>query len=64
MVQECHKEVKKLVNAMYRDGAISKDLHAYLIPRYLYPGKLKGNPKLHKKNTPYHTIVSGNGRSC
>ena len=28
------KDVKKLVNRMYRDGAISKDMQQYLIPRY------------------------------
>ena len=46
---------------MHREGAISDDLKQYLMPRYAQKGKLKGNPKLHKPNAPYRTIVSGIG---
>ena len=53
------REVKKLVNKMYRDGAISKDIKQFLIPRYPKAGSLKGNPKLHKNNAPMRTIVNG-----
>ena len=53
------KEVKKLVNRMYKQGAISKDMQEYLIPRYPRAGELKGNPKLHKQGAPMRTIVNG-----
>jgi hypothetical protein len=53
------KAVKKLVNKMYADRAITKELRQYLIPRYPTAGKLKGNPKLHKQGAPYRVIVSG-----
>jgi hypothetical protein len=53
------KSVRSLVNKMHRDGAISKGLKQYLIPRYPAAGKLKGNPKLHKPGNPYRVIVSG-----
>ena len=53
------KDVKKLVNRMYREGAISKDMQQYLIPRYPRAGELKGNPKLHKQGAPMRTIVNG-----
>jgi hypothetical protein len=53
------KAVKKLVNRMQKDGAITKELHQYLIPRYPTAGKLKGNPKLHKPGAPFRVIVSG-----
>ena len=53
------KYVKKLVNRMYREGAISKDMQQYLIPRYPRAGELKGNPKLHKQGAPMRTIVNG-----
>ena len=53
------REVKKLVNKMYRDGAISQDMKQFLIPRYPKAGSLKGNPKLHKNNAPMRTIVNG-----
>ena len=53
--------MKKLVNKLYRDGVISDDLKQYLTPKYAGKGKLKGNPKLHKPNAPYRTIVSGIG---
>ena len=39
-VDRAIKEVKKLVNRMYREGAISKDLQQYLIPRYPRAGEL------------------------
>ncbi|XP_045208770.2 uncharacterized protein LOC123560670 [Mercenaria mercenaria] len=53
------KIVKQLVNKMYREGAISKEMQAYLIPRYPRSGKLNGNPKLHKPGAPLRTIVNG-----
>ena len=57
--ERAFKEVKKLANKMYRDGAISKDMQQYLIPRYPRAGELKGNPKLHKQGAPMRTIVNG-----
>lgn len=59
--EEIQKKVKRLVGRMHREGAISDDLKQYLTPRYSQKGKLKGNPKLHKPNAPYRTIVSGIG---
>ena len=57
--EEIHKKGKRLVSKMNRDGAISDELKQYLLARYVQKGKLKGNPKLHKQNAPYRTIVSG-----
>jgi hypothetical protein len=51
--------VKKLVNKMFKDKQISKDMQQYLIPRYPRPGRLKGNPKIHKSGAPMRTIVNG-----
>ena len=45
--ERAFKEVNKLANKMYRDGAISKDMQQYLIPSYPQIGELKGNPKVH-----------------
>ncbi|MCG7879960.1 MAG: hypothetical protein N0C90_27085, partial [Candidatus Thiodiazotropha endolucinida] len=53
------KNVKKVVNRIYRQGYIPKEMQQYLVPRYSGPGKLKGNPKLHKEKAPLRTIVSG-----
>ena len=33
----------------------------YLVPKFAKPGRLKGNPKLHKKKRPLRTIVNGIG---
>ncbi|XP_053403160.1 uncharacterized protein LOC128558275 [Mercenaria mercenaria] len=55
------KEVKKITNKMCRDGLISKKLKDYLIQKHPVIGKLKGNPKIHKRENPYRTIVSGIG---
>ena len=59
LTETATKTVKKLVNKMYKDGVINKDLQQYLIPKYPKNGKLKGNPKLHKDGAPFRTIVSG-----
>ena len=53
------KLVRKTVNKMHMDGHIGKEMKKYLIPKLNKPGKLKGNPKLHKKGKPMRTIVSG-----
>lgn len=42
------KKVKILVNQMYKNDTISKDMKQYLIPRYPKAGTLKGNPKIYK----------------
>ena len=57
--ERAFKEVKKLANKMYRDGAISKDMQQYLILRYPRAGELKGNRKLHKQGAPMRTIANG-----
>ena len=44
---------------MYREGAISKDMQQYRIPRYPRGGERKGNPKPHKQGAPMQTIVNG-----
>ena len=46
---------------MYKKGHISSDMRRYMIPKTAKPGRLKGNPKLHKKGNPMRTIVSGIG---
>ena len=48
MTQDSLKSVRKLANNMLKEGAISKDMHHYLVPRYPKAGSLKGNPKIHK----------------
>lgn len=55
------KAVKSIANKMMRDGLITKDLREYLVPKHPEHGKLRGNPKLHKKGYPYRTIVNGIG---
>ena len=46
---------------MHKEGIISSELKQYLIPRYVQAGKLKGNPKLHKPNATFRTIVDSKG---
>ena len=59
--QETEKLVKKTVNKMYKNGHIDDELKKYLVPKFAKPGRLKGNPKLHKKKRPLRTIVNGIG---
>ena len=46
---------------MQNKGHISSDMKRYMIPKTAKPGRLKGNPKLHKKGNPMRTILSGIG---
>jgi len=56
---EASRAVKKVANKLYRDGLIDQELKDYLIPKHPQEAKLKGNPKIHKNNNPYRTIVNG-----
>ena len=47
--QSSLKAVKKLVNRMFKEGAISKEMQQYLIPKHSKAGRLKDNPKIHKE---------------
>ena len=44
---------------MVKDGAASKEMQHYLVPKYVQAGKLRGKPKIHKANAPLRTVVSG-----
>ena len=59
--QEAEKLVKRTVSGMYKKGHISSEMRRYMIPKTAKSGRLKGNPKLHKKGNPMRTIVSGIG---
>ena len=58
-IEDSYKKIKKLVDKMHKEGVITKEIKQYLMPKYATAGKLKGNPKIHKKDIPYRTIVSG-----
>ncbi len=62
-LDNANTKVKQLANKLFKNGIISKKLQQYLIPKYPSRGKLKGNPKIHKKGNPYRTIVNGIGTS-
>jgi translation initiation factor 2B subunit (eIF-2B alpha/beta/delta family) len=48
---------------MYKQKLITKDLKDYLIPKVTQPGKVQGNPKIHKKNHPFRTIINGSNHA-
>lgn len=51
--------LKRLVNGMYKEGMITKELKQYLIPTDCRAGKVQGNPKVHKDGNPLRTIING-----
>ncbi|WP_435329604.1 hypothetical protein, partial [Klebsiella pneumoniae] len=53
--------VAKTTKEMFRKGYISQELKSYLTPKYPKPGKVKGNPKMHKAGYPNRVIVNGIG---
>ena len=55
-VEDVQREVGRLVDNLYRNGAISNNLKQNLIPRYAQTGRLIGNPQLQKPNDPYLSI--------
>ena len=61
--EDSYKEIKKKkknqVDKIHKEWVITKEMKQYLMPKYANAGKLKGNPKIHKKDIPYKTIVSG-----
>jgi len=59
--EESIKIVKKVANKLYREGLICKELKDYLIPKNPQEARVKGNPKIHKKDNPYRSIVNGIG---
>ena len=59
--EESIRIVKKVANKLYREGLICKELKDYLIPKHPQEARVKGNPKIHKKNNPYRSIVNGIG---
>ena len=59
LTKESHKKVQKVVNKKVRNGTATKEMQQYLVPKYVQTGTLKGNPKIHKANVPFRTIVSG-----
>ena len=58
LTEEAWKKVKKLVNRMFKEEAITKEMKQYLT--FVHPNaeSLKGNPKLHKTGAPFRTIIS------
>ena len=59
MTTQIENKIKKQVDKMYKSNIITSELKGYLIPKKSCPGKVQGNPKMHKKNTPFRTIVNG-----
>jgi hypothetical protein len=53
-------KLKKKVESisMYKGNLITKEMKGYLIPKGSRPGKVQGNPKMHKKNNPCRVIVN------
>ena len=43
---------------MYNKGMIDAKMKTYMMPSNPHAGKVKGNPKVHKKGTPMRIIVS------
>ncbi|KAF0287549.1 hypothetical protein FJT64_014057 [Amphibalanus amphitrite] len=58
-----NKKVMKLASELYQQGYIGRHQKAYLAPPNPRPGRLQGNPKLHKPGAPLRVIVSGVGHA-
>jgi hypothetical protein len=52
LTAKIENKLKKKVESMYKGNLITKEIKGYLIPKGSCPGKVHGNPKMHKKNNP------------
>ena len=57
--QKINNGIKRLIDSMYKNNEINKDIKNYLKPIDSRGGKAKGNPKIHKRYNPIRTIVNG-----
>ena len=58
ITKDVAKKAEKIVNRLHRNGYITKDMKNYMLPKNARPGKVKGNPKIHKPDIPYRIISS------
>jgi hypothetical protein len=63
LTAKIENKLKKKVESMYKGNLITKEMKGYLIPKGSRPGKVQGNPKMHKKNNPCRVIINGNKHS-
>jgi hypothetical protein len=63
LTAKIENKLKKKVESMYKGNLITKEIKGYLIPKGSRPGKVHGNPKMHKKNNPCRVIINGNKHS-
>ncbi|KAL5012598.1 hypothetical protein ScPMuIL_011149 [Solemya velum] len=56
--KKIENKVRGLAEKMCKEGIITPELKQYLIPKECGLGKVQGNPKLHKRNNPYGTIIN------
>ena len=59
MTTKIENKIKKTIEQMYKAKLITKEMRAYLLPKGSRPGKVQGNPKMHKKHYPLRTIING-----
>ena len=53
-----NNKVKKLVKNLHSNGHIDDKTKKYMMPGNIRYGKVKANPKVHKKDNPIRTIIS------
>ena len=44
---------------MYKRQSITKEMKGYFVPKDTRPGRVQGNPKVHKTNNPLRVIITG-----
>ena len=59
VILKTENKIKKLIEEMYKRNSVSKEMKAYLLPEDARPGRVQGNPKIHKNNHPLRVIING-----
>ena len=58
-IQKTEHQIKKIVECMYKRQSFKKEMKGYFLPIDTRPGRVQGNPKVHKTNNPLRVIITG-----
>jgi hypothetical protein len=58
-IQKTEHQIKKIVEGMYKRQSFLKEMKGYFLPIDTRPGRVQGNPKVHKTNNPLRVIITG-----
>jgi heme-degrading monooxygenase HmoA len=59
IIQKTENQIKKIIEGTYKRQSITKEMKGYFLLKDTRPGRVQGNPKVHKTNNPLRIIING-----